>query len=112
MAVSSASRASITQRMPRPLGAEKRAPLWANLAKNLPATYERLPKNSYKFSLSLLRTDPFKPLSLFNRRVHKRVRPRKDAPVEVQIVGDGFIEMVAARDISIGGLGIHVPHTF
>jgi hypothetical protein len=47
-----------------------------------------------------------------NRRVHPRVRPRQELPVDIQILGAGFIEMLQARDISIGGIGILVPHQF
>jgi hypothetical protein len=45
-------------------------------------------------------------------RAYPRARPRADQPIEVQIVGDGFLEMVKARDIGVGGLSVHVPHHF
>jgi c-di-GMP-binding flagellar brake protein YcgR len=34
------------------------------------------------------------------------------APIRVDIMGQGFLEVLAARDISVGGLGIRVPHGF
>jgi len=45
-------------------------------------------------------------------RVHRRVRPNPSQPIEIQILGNGFIEVLKARDISVGGIGIHVPHAF
>jgi PilZ domain-containing protein len=34
------------------------------------------------------------------------------APVRVDIMGNGFLDVLHARDISRGGLGIRVPHGF
>jgi c-di-GMP-binding flagellar brake protein YcgR len=45
-------------------------------------------------------------------RRHLRVRPNPAAPVRVDIMGEGFLEVLRARDISVGGLGIRVPHGF
>ncbi len=46
------------------------------------------------------------------KRVHPRVLPRKGEPVRVQIMGDGFLDVLHARDISVGGIGVVVPHRF
>jgi hypothetical protein len=32
--------------------------------------------------------------------------------VRIDIMGNGFLEVVSARDISVGGVGISVPHGF
>lgn len=42
----------------------------------------------------------------------RRVQPAAGKPVHVQIMGDGFLDVFAARDISAGGVGIVVPHRF
>jgi len=42
----------------------------------------------------------------------RRVRPVAGKPVHVQIMGDGFLDVFTARDISAGGVGIVVPHRF
>ena len=34
------------------------------------------------------------------------------APIRVDIMGHGFLDVLNARDISVGGLGIRVPHDF
>lgn len=34
------------------------------------------------------------------------------APIRVDIMGNGFLDVLKARDISVGGLGIWVPHGF
>jgi c-di-GMP-binding flagellar brake protein YcgR len=47
-----------------------------------------------------------------NRRAHVRVRPDPRAPVEVQIMGDGFLDIVRARDVSAGGVSVYVGHNF
>jgi hypothetical protein len=41
-----------------------------------------------------------------------RVRPDPERPVEVQVMGPGFIDVLHARDVSASGLGIFVPHGF
>lgn len=46
------------------------------------------------------------------RRQAVRVKPPPEAPVEVQINGPGFVEILRARDISIEGIGVCVPHEF
>jgi c-di-GMP-binding flagellar brake protein YcgR len=45
-------------------------------------------------------------------RVFPRVAPDPGHPIEVQIMGDGFLEVVRARDISVGGISVVVPHQF
>lgn len=45
-------------------------------------------------------------------RAHKRVRPRAEQPVAVEIAGNGFLERTRARDISGGGIGIYQPAGF
>jgi hypothetical protein len=47
-----------------------------------------------------------------NSRAHSRVRPKPDEPVEVQLIGADFMEVLEVRDISVGGLGLQVPHQF
>jgi hypothetical protein len=32
--------------------------------------------------------------------------------VRVDIMGNGFLEVLSARDVSVGGLGVSVPHGF
>jgi c-di-GMP-binding flagellar brake protein YcgR len=41
-----------------------------------------------------------------------RVQADPSAPVRVDIMGRGFLDVLSARDISVGGLGISVPHGF
>ena len=41
-----------------------------------------------------------------------RVRPLVSAPVEIQIMGAGTLEVLTAHDISVSGIGIMVPHRF
>nr|PZN27449.1 MAG: hypothetical protein DIU78_05100 [Pseudomonadota bacterium] len=41
-----------------------------------------------------------------------RVCPPPDAPVRVDVMGSGFLEVLFARDISVGGVGVFVPHDF
>ncbi len=41
-----------------------------------------------------------------------RVQPAGDRPVEVQIMGAGFLDVFLARDISVTGVGLWVPHQF
>ena len=42
----------------------------------------------------------------------ERVRPTRDHPVEVQIMGEHSLDIVNARDISVTGVGVFVPHGF
>ena len=41
-----------------------------------------------------------------------RVRPLPGRPVQVQIVGSHSIDVLNARDISVTGIGVFVPHRF
>jgi c-di-GMP-binding flagellar brake protein YcgR len=45
-------------------------------------------------------------------RRHVRVQADPSAPIRVDIMGRGFLDVLSARDISMGGLGIMVPHGF
>ncbi|MCP4601526.1 MAG: PilZ domain-containing protein [Proteobacteria bacterium] len=47
-----------------------------------------------------------------NRRRFSRVAPMDGEPVEIQIIGENFMEQIEARDISKGGISILVPHMF
>ena len=47
-----------------------------------------------------------------SRRVAGRAHPKPDEPVEVQLMGDGFLDIFEARDISTTGVGIIVPYRF
>lgn len=47
-----------------------------------------------------------------NRRKFTRVAPAREAPVRVDINGEGFIEVTNAVDISEGGIRISVRHRF
>jgi hypothetical protein len=46
------------------------------------------------------------------KRPSGRVHPLPDAPVEVQIMLPGSLDIVHARDVSVTGLGVYVPHGF
>ena len=41
-----------------------------------------------------------------------RVRSPATERIEVQIMGPGYLEIVEARDISLGGVGVRIPHGF
>ncbi len=41
-----------------------------------------------------------------------RLRLPRSERVEVQIMGPGFVDVVLARDISLGGVGVWIPHGF
>lgn len=47
-----------------------------------------------------------------DQRQHPRVRPLPSRPVEVQIMGSTFLEVLTVEDISVGGVGVRVPHGF
>ncbi len=42
----------------------------------------------------------------------QRVVPLRMAPVEVQVMGRGSIDVLRARNVSASGLGVFVPHGF
>ena len=44
------------------------------------------------------------------RRHHPRVVPEPARPIEVQIMGPGYLEIVEATNIAVGGVGIFIPH--
>ena len=46
------------------------------------------------------------------RQRSRRAQPAQGKPVHVQIMGEGFLDVFAARDISAGGVSISVPHRF
>jgi hypothetical protein len=46
------------------------------------------------------------------RRAHPRVHPKPGEPIEVQLMGTDFLDVLDVRDISAGGLGLQVPHLF
>lgn len=48
----------------------------------------------------------------FKERATTRVRPASRYPVEVHIMGNKFLDIFHARDISAGGIGIYVPYRF
>lgn len=43
---------------------------------------------------------------------NQRVVPLRMAPVEVQVMGRGSIDVLRARNVSTSGLGVFVPHGF
>lgn len=46
------------------------------------------------------------------RRRFVRVRPHPHRPIEVQVVGNDFMDVFFAQDISVGGMAVSVPHRF
>ena len=46
------------------------------------------------------------------QREHARVRPAPGTKIEIHLMGDGFLEVLDARDISEGGVAVFVPHDF
>jgi hypothetical protein len=46
------------------------------------------------------------------KRRYVRVKPKPEEPVEVQLMGSNFIDVLYAKDISEGGIGIIVEHDF
>ncbi len=51
-------------------------------------------------------------LTMRENRKAVRVVPHFHRPILVELVGVGFIEQLRAHDISVGGVGIIVPHDF
>ena len=47
-----------------------------------------------------------------DQRRFERVLPLPNAPVEIQIMGSTFLDVLHARDLSAGGVCVHVPHAF
>ena len=60
----------------------------------------------------MFRMPSLKPAPHHDLRQHPRVRPLPSRPVEVQIMGSTFLEVLTVEDISIGGVGVRVPHGF
>jgi hypothetical protein len=46
------------------------------------------------------------------QRVHRRVRPHPGKPVQIQIIGSDFLDVLLPIDVSEGGVGLRVPHRF
>ncbi|WP_010571112.1 PilZ domain-containing protein [Leptospira broomii] len=46
------------------------------------------------------------------KRKHIRVVPFHNQPVQVQLMGNGFIDILIAQDLSQSGMAIRVPHHF
>lgn len=53
-----------------------------------------------------------KPQGFRNKRNNVRVEPDLGRPIKIDINGENFIDVLNARDISEGGVGISVPHAF
>lgn len=51
-------------------------------------------------------------LSIPNKRRFQRVIPLASHPVEIQIMGTSFLEVLTAEDICVGGVAVRVPHGF
>lgn len=47
-----------------------------------------------------------------SQRLAHRVRPRKDEPIDVQIMGERSLDFAQALDISELGIGVYVSHGF
>ncbi len=45
-------------------------------------------------------------------RSETRVTPRGGAPVEIQVMGPGRLDVLNARNVSQTGIGVYVPHGF
>ncbi len=45
-------------------------------------------------------------------RRYPRVEPLPNRPVEVQVMGAESLDVLRARDIGLGGVGVQVPHGF
>ncbi len=45
-------------------------------------------------------------------RVDSRVTPSRSAPVEIQVMGRGRLDILNARNVSQTGIGLYVPHRF
>ncbi len=47
-----------------------------------------------------------------DRRNYKRIQPKPGKPIRVNVNGEDFIDIFNAVDISVGGVGLKVPHEF
>lgn len=46
------------------------------------------------------------------QRSYVRVHPHPKRPVQIQIIGQNFIDVFPVVDVSVGGVGVRVPHRF
>jgi hypothetical protein len=51
-------------------------------------------------------------VNVSDRRSTLRVVPDQSEPINININGENFIEILKANDIGVGGVGITVPHGF
>lgn len=68
---------------------------------NVTNTSPPLERNAHAFAFSL-----------WHHRNVPRIEPDPDAPIEVQIMGEGFLDVLHARNICENGIGIFVSHGF
>ena len=54
----------------------------------------------------------FSAAALFGFSRVVRATPRRSAPVEVQVMGLGSLDVLTARNVSETGIGVYVPHGF
>jgi hypothetical protein len=47
-----------------------------------------------------------------NNRRELRAVPLDSEPLEIQIIGSDFIDIIFADNVSFGGMGITIPHRF
>ncbi|TGK07524.1 PilZ domain-containing protein [Leptospira semungkisensis] len=47
-----------------------------------------------------------------DKRKQIRVIPFPKQPVQLQLMGNGFLEILLAQDVSEGGMAVRVPHKF
>ncbi|PJZ69815.1 pilus assembly protein PilZ [Leptospira perolatii] len=47
-----------------------------------------------------------------DKRQQVRVVPFPAQPVQIQLMGNGFLDILVAQDISMGGIAVRVPHGF
>lgn len=45
-------------------------------------------------------------------RTATRVKPVPTKPIEVQIMGSDSLDVLRAKDVSVSGIGVRVPHRF
>lgn len=51
-------------------------------------------------------------IEIKENREYVRVGIEEDYPLEVHIMGDAFLDVLFAKDISVSGVGVHVHHRF
>lgn len=52
------------------------------------------------------------PAAVAEQRTSQRVHPQLDCPIQVDINGPDFIDVLVATDISANGMGLQVDHEF